>query len=584
MPWAIFNRPSIQLASLGSYIEKKSSYSVETFHPYLDIARCIGPELYSEIALSGWSGEAIFSALLYPEKKQDAEKLFFEGISRATKSKVDFSPIVEQVRKVCDTWLSKRAGKQYNLIGFSICFSQLLPSLYMAKLIKQQQPNLPVVFGGSSCSGEVGRSLLDQFAQIDYIIDGEGEERLLALCHNISEGESNNVEGLLSRQSPPEEVRPIPPLEMDSLPLPDYTSYFSQMATTFSASPFIPVIPVEFSRGCWWNKCTFCNLNIQWPSYRYKTGKRMVSEVAQLSRQYQCLHFTFTDNALPPRDADYFFEQTAEAPVDLDFFAEIRGTSDTNRLKRYRKGGLTTIQVGIEALSTSLLKKMKKGRSAMDNIAMMKLCAEQGIRLEGNIIVNFPTSTPEEIEQTLANLQYVMPFAPLEPATFFLGYGSPIYNNIADYSIASITPHTKTRQLFPKDCYNSMTSLISGYRGDKGLQTKLWQPVRKALSYWKEFHQKRANKEVPALSYRDGGDFLIIRQENKTTATNHHRVKGLSRKIYLSAHVPITIQALEQQFPQVKPAALKKFIDEMCSKRLMFVENNLVLSLAIRDN
>lgn len=310
----------------------------------------------------------------------------------------------------------------------------------------------------------------------------------------------------------------------------------------------------------------------------------MVDEVFQLSKQYQSLQFTFTDNALPPKEADYFFEKTAEAPVDLDFFAEIRGTSDGSRLEKYRNGGLTTIQVGIEALSTPLLKKMKKGQSAMDNIAMIKLCAEQGIRLEGNIIVDFPTSTPDEIKQTLANLQYVLPFAPLEPAAFFLGYGSPIYKNIADYSITAITPHAKTKLLFPKNCYNSMTSLISGYRGDKSVQRKLWQPVRKALSDWKKFHGNRTNKHVPALSYRDGDNFLIIRQENPQTATNHHRLKGLSRKIYLSTHVPTKLEAIQQQFPQVSPAALKTFISEMCSKRLMFEENDCILSLAVREH
>lgn len=310
----------------------------------------------------------------------------------------------------------------------------------------------------------------------------------------------------------------------------------------------------------------------------------MVEEILNLSKKYESLHFTFTDNALPPKEADHFFTQIADTPIDLDFFAEIRGTSNIKRLKNYRKGGLSTIQVGIEALSTSLLDKMKKGNSTMDNIAMMKLCAEQGISLDGNIIVDFPTTSLEEIKETVENLAYVLPFSPLEPATFFLGYGSPIYNDIGAYSIGAIIPHAKTKLLFPKECYTSMTSLINGYRGDKGQQKKRWQPVRKKITEWQSFHKKRVNKQVPALSYRDGANFLIIRQEKPNTATLHHRLRGLSKRIYLHAQIPTKKKTILEHFPQVSAQALETFIQEMCSKRLMFQENNLVLSLAVRQH
>jgi ribosomal peptide maturation radical SAM protein 1 len=584
MPWAIFNRPSIQLASLQSFTEQQSSYTVDTFHPYLAVAARLGVELYHEIARSGWAGEALFSALLYPEKFDDTKKLFLDEISPSTRKDVDFESLTTTTENCCNNWLSSRDLSQYGLLGFSICFSQLLPSLFMAKLVKAKYPSLPIVFGGSSCSGEPGRSLLDQFPQIDYVIDGEGEQRLLALCDNMYNKESREICGLHSRHRRQATAQPIGPLKMDALPIPDYSSYFREVGKIFPNSPFIPLLPVEFSRGCWWNKCTFCNLNIQWPAYRHKSGKRMLDEVTSLSKTYQSLNFTFTDNALPPKEADFFFSKIASAPVDLNFFAEIRGTSAPQRLKQYRKGGLATVQVGIEALSTSLLKKMKKGCTVMDNIAMMKLCTEQGISLEGNIIVDFPTTTTTEITETLNNLKYILPFVPLETATFFLGYGSPIFSNAKDYSIRSITPHTKTKFLFPKSCHNSMTSLIMGYRGDKILQKKMWQPVRKAIADWKKFHENRTNTQIPALSYRDGESFIIIRQEIPAAATLHHRLKGISRKIYLSAHVPIKIDVILEQFPQVSQQAVETFINEMCAKRLMFKEKNTLLSLAVRQH
>ena len=309
----------------------------------------------------------------------------------------------------------------------------------------------------------------------------------------------------------------------------------------------------------------------------------MVAEVMALSQQHESLHFTFTDNALPPEEADQFFSEIAKKKIDFTFFAEIRGTSKVERLQQYRRGGLTTVQVGIEALSTSLLSKMNKGSSTMDNIAMMKLCAEENIQLEGNLIVDFPSTSLDEIQETLNNLAYVLPFAPLEAASFFLGYGSPMYNNRSTFSIQSILPHSKSKLLFPKHCHETMTMLISSYRGDQKIQRKNWQPVRKMITKWHIFHKKRKNKNTPALSYRDGKDFLIIRQELTNGTTLHHRLRGLSRKIYLTARIPTAIAEIEERFAQVSSKALISFIDEMCAKRLMFQENGRTIALAVHQ-
>ena len=69
MPWAIANRPSIQLGALKSWLERETSVQVVTIHPYLYIARTVGLDNYNLIADNGWAGEALFSALLFPERR-----------------------------------------------------------------------------------------------------------------------------------------------------------------------------------------------------------------------------------------------------------------------------------------------------------------------------------------------------------------------------------------------------------------------------------------------------------------------------------------------------------------------------------
>ena len=415
------------------------------------------------------------------------------------------------MKPVANGW-PDRTLQAARLIGFSVCFNQLLPSLYLAGLIGKRGDGPAIVFGGSSCAGRIGLSLLRNFPQIDYVIDGEGERPLLGLCAFLG-GQSASLPEQVSGRTPIPAVS-CPQIEdLNLLPIPDFTPYFARMTALFPALPFIPVLPLEFSRGCWWNRCAFCNLNLQWQGYRYKTAERLHAEVETLARRHQCLDFTFTDNALPQGQADLFFARRGESAEDCRFFAEIRGTTRPEQLEIYSRGGLQTIQVGIESLSTSLLRKMVKGVTAIENIAMMKFSLACGIRLEGNLILEFPGSTLEEVGETLENLDFVLPFRPLATAVFFLGHGSPVHRNPGDYGISDVRPHKKNRALFPPELLGDLEMLAMDYRGGQADQRRLWRPVIGKIAQWRRFHEGRGESSQPALGYRDGGDFLIIRQE-----------------------------------------------------------------------
>lgn len=588
MPWSLFNRPSIQLGALKSYLERETDYQVDNYHFYLHLAQTLTTRIYNRISLSGWAGEALFSPLLFPEKRNDARKVFYQSLTDKTKPQPDFDELVEQIEQSSSQWLNQIQSSKYDLIGFSLCFSQLFSSLYLARKIKEAtvdelHSDVPIVFGGSSCSGDIGTSLLHHFPEIDYLVDGEGEQQLLYLCRFLTGQSKNLPEKVRTLHSVPDTRSDSGNLTLDDLPYPDYSKYFQEMHQLFPGEPFIPVLPIEFSRGCWWNKCTFCNLNLQWQDYRFKGSERMLTETLHLAKTHECLNFTFTDNALPPKDADQFFKSLFKKEMDFDFFAEIRSITDPEKLQLYKKAGLHTVQVGIEALSTSILKRMSKGTSTIDNIAVMKMCSASAIKMEGNLITDFPGTTEEEIAETLKNLDFVLPFHPLLTAAFFLGYGSPMYIHTKDFSIQKVIPHAKNRKLFPLDYLQSMTMLINSHKGDKKLQQQRWHPVKQKIHAWQDFHKNRDNIMQHALHYRDGNTFLIIRQERIANVPLLHRLRGLSREIYLFCERPTPLSSLFESFPMVNEQALQKFIDEMCLKRLMFQEKDQVLSLAVQD-
>jgi len=605
MPWALFNRPSVQLGALKGYLAQAApEVQVACLHPYLGLARELGLELYQQISQDVWLCEGLYAGLLFPQQREVLRGFLAKRLkncqaagawdlaelssSSAQTKLMPFGCIDRLWQKVDDhlqLWLARQNWGQFALVGFSVCFNQLLASLYAAQQIKLLQPQLPIVFGGSSCVTEMGRSLLATFPWLDYVVPGEGELALANLCQALAGQQTVLAPQIMSRKTPAtgEPLACGQLKTLDALPTPDYDDYFSDLRREFSGEPFVPELPVEFSRGCWWGKCTFCNLNLQWHGYRGKTAAQMEQEVLSLSARHGCLDFSFTDNVLPGKEAPAFFTRMAAGEKDLRFFAEIRVNQRGETLKGYRQGGLLAVQAGIEALSQGLLARMRKGATVMENLALMKESLALGIRLDGNLITCFPQSTEAEVAETLVNLDFVLPFTPLTAATFFLGYGCEVACKPEAYGIRAMVQHPHNRKLFPPQLLPSLTLLINDYHGDRAHQRRLWQPVVKKIRVWQQFHEARRSPAhlLPPLSYRDAGNFLLIRQELPGQAALHHRLRGASRAIYLACETIVEFAELARLFPQLSPAQLATFLEELAAKRLLFTQGTRYLALAV---
>ena len=601
MPWSLFNRPSIQLGSLKAYLNTHADWlSVQDSYPYLEVASRLGPELYHWISQNSWVGEALYSALMFPEQKDAARKLalqYVKNAGRKIQRLFDFEALQTVLASQLQCLIEHHDWNKFQLVGFSVCFNQLLSSLAAAHTLKQAFPKVPIVLGGSSCAGDTGRSILNNFAFVDFVIEGEGEIPLLHLNEHLYGKRKKLPAGVFANSQPPashflnkgtSESHPQMS-NLQKLPTPDFQEYFRIKQQLFDKAPFIPEIPIEFSRGCWWNRCNFCNLNLQWCGYRSKKAAQVLNEVQSLSQLHRCLDFTFTDNMLPPQESIRFFQETKELDSDLQFFAEIR--SDMRQKPQdepfmiYSQGGLSTIQVGIESLSNSLLKRMNKGVSVIENICAMRNALECAITLNGNLITQFPGSTPAEIAETLENLKFVFPYTPLSVAAFFLGHNSPVANDPKKFGIMAITDHPNNCRLFPRTILKKMHLLVKGYRGDRVYQKALWKPLVRMVAEWQNFHESRKESAIrkPLLAYRDGGSFLIIRQETEDGTVLNHRLQGLSRQIYLYCTEIRTKDAIAAEFPQMDFPKILAFLDDLNRKRLLFIEDQKFLSLAVRN-
>jgi hypothetical protein len=127
--------------------------------------------------------------------------------------------------------------------------------------------------------------------------------------------------------------------------------------------------------------------------------------------------------------------------------------------------------------------------------------------------------------------------------------------------------------------------MLQAYRGDRRHQSRIWRPVREKIRAWEKtyarLHQGPASE--PILSYRDGGDFLIIRERRPDGEHASHRLEGASRGIYLFCERQQPLLRIREKFPAFPEDRITEFLKRMAAEKLMFAEGRTYLSLAVAE-
>ena len=608
-PWPLYNRPSIQLGTLKAYLRvKHPDVRVDAGHFYLKLAESLGYKCYQLISERTWLAESIYAVLLFPERFDVVEALFNrEAGSKSILREAGLQKIAALAKKVTETFISSLNWDNCMLCGFSVSLCQLTSTLYFIKHIKLKFPDLIIVIGGSTFSGTAAKKLFKSFPEVDIVINGEGELPLSQLVGCLRESSNladlppiTGVTTTKSTEDNGDNAAYNQLSNLNQLPPPDYDDYFALLKSMAPKKAFFPVLPVETSRGCWWQKtiatgnpmpkmqertagCAFCNLNLQWRGYRHKNPARVANEIDHLTGRYQTLAVSIVDNVLPSKITGELFNKVGGLKKDLHMFAEIRANTAASELEVMKCAGMQELQIGIESLSTSLLKKLQKGTKAIQNLEIMRNCEALGIVNYSNLILQFPGSDEQDVAETLRNLEFALPLRPLHTVDFWLGLGSPVWQNPAAYGIRAVFNHPNWSRLFPHGISRSMVFMIQAFRGDLGFQKKIWQPVKKMVAGWQKTYAalQGGTAPSPVLSFRDGREFLIIKQRLYQADSIEHRLVGTSRLIYLFCMQHRSLKRIRSRFPAFAEDKIVAFLKMMVDKKLMFEERDEYLSLAV---
>jgi len=135
--------------------------------------------------------------------------------------------------------------------------------------------------------------------------------------------------------------------------------------------------------------------------YRVKSPDRVVVELAELARRYRVHHFLALDNILDMKYVKALFARFAESKIDYEFYYEVKANLTHEQIRALYRGGVRSVQPGIESLSSHVLHLMRKGVTMLQNVRTLKWCRYYGLGVAWNLIHGFPGETEDDFTASL---------------------------------------------------------------------------------------------------------------------------------------------------------------------------------------
>ena len=522
MPFGFHIYPSIQLGTLSTLV-KSHGWDAQSFYFNLQFAQQIDISVYNQLCEERHLiGEWLFSEILFgaSPKNQDYPNHYlshFESIAQKINRPVDF--LLDVKKKMVPEFLDWASNALdwtlFEVVGFSSTFNQNVASLTLAKLIKEKNPNVKILFGGSNFESEMGLEYFEAFSWIDYAVLGEAEPVLPKLMNSIDTN-SEPPDGVVHRKDGKTVYKQCEETFQNfaDYGAPDYDDFYDQIRQMDPNSPLLenPIVLYETARGCWWGEkhhCTFCGLNASTMKFRSKPIEQVHADLGQLSKKYDSFRFRLVDNILEMKYIDGVFGELAKNNYDLHFFIEVKSNLTKKQIKTLAQGGAKVIQPGIESFSMSQLQEMDKGVRPLQNILCMKWAMYYGIEINWNILIGFPGETADDYRQQIDLIKLLFHLPPPEcVGSLWLERFSPYFQRPEEYGIKITAPGEAYPFVYDHPGLDHLKIAYDfEFETNNQIDQQLKQELFQTAEEWKQRHQ---SEQLPYLIFTKSMDFVTV--------------------------------------------------------------------------
>ncbi len=296
------------------------------------------------------------------------------------------------------------------IFGISIPFySQLLPSLLLARWVRERYPRTRIVFGGQQIM--LRHRELAALPVVRRYVDclgiGPGEQTLLTLCR-LATGEAGPeavpdavwTHGPHALQPPvcrsSLHIREVPPPDFQGLPIHQYMDSETQLAIITCV-------------GCYWGRCAFCsygNRSLK-DGYQQKSAVQIADECEHLIAEYGVSRINFVDENTNLRLVVQAVRLLERRGLRIRFSTRNRLEAtlrDKAFCRQLQQLGCILMSAGYETNSQRLLDLLDKGIAASSYQEIIDNLHEVGIPLRLSIMGGLPGETSDELEASRAFL------------------------------------------------------------------------------------------------------------------------------------------------------------------------------------
>ncbi|MFH9347769.1 RiPP maturation radical SAM C-methyltransferase [Kitasatospora sp. NPDC017646] len=599
MPWQLLELPSLAIGILRRRVARtRPEAEVSEVHAAMDWAGFLlaesggdlTPHDYTHVAETGLHhglGDWVFAGVLHDDDRWRE----FELNRYAKASGVDIEVVRRMrpyarpfVERVVDQILSEDP----DVVGFTTTFMQNVPSLAVARLLKQRRPGVRTVMGGANCDGPMGAALHRNHRFVDFAVRGEGELAFPALLEHLAAATAPlDVPGLCwwdgdRPVANPESAAPVPP---GLIPAPDYTGWQRALEASPVRTFVEPKLAVEGARGCWWgekHQCTFCGLNGSAIAFRSKDADAVWEEVSGLIERHRILDLVMVDNIL---DMGYFaglLPRMAASGWDLRVHYEVKSNLRPDQLDLLAAAGVVHIQPGIESLNARVLDLMDKGVSGARNVRLLRDCHDRGLTVSWNHLYGFPGERDADYRPVIDQMPALVHLQPP---------GGTIRIALERFSPNFERPDLGFAARAPSRIYDHIYDLPPEELADlvylfdtppQGIRGEIEARLHRAVDAWRAAH---------------AGSFLVVvadvEGEVRITDRRHgwpardHLLRGLDAAVYrLTERVRTArsvLRALAEQGRRVSEEEVAAALAGLRERGLVFCDGEQVVALAVRD-
>lgn len=317
------------------------------------------------------------------------------------------------------------------IVGISVLTINSSRAYRIADEIKRIDPGVFVVLGGIHPTVLPEEALSHK--SVDVVVRGEGEHTFLELIRLIlNEKDHRNIAGISFVSCGKAVHNPDRPIitDLDTIPPFPYDLFEKDITRygCFSA--------VFTSRGCPHN-CTFCSSrNVSGTRYRHHTTGRIISDIEFLVNRYgQRTIWLIDDNIAANRKSfiellDAIMEKGLHEKVE--FHGSMRGDNVTEEiLDKARAANFRMLSFGLETMSESLMKVIKKGETVETVVSAIRKADAKGIAVAATLIFGLPTETREDRWRAM-KLVRDLPLSSVRFNTLTPYPGTPVFDELSD--------------------------------------------------------------------------------------------------------------------------------------------------------